>query len=623
MADPLQWQIEDQPLNWAAPSPAPRRRLWRGALLLLLLVGAAALAGQQYMAQHTKRTLEAIQNLLELQQLAYQQKDGELLFALLADDPAWRAAHLTPEGQRWLANGGQVTQVFRHGDDIWATVSWEDEAGDWQRFIFLTRQGDSLQQIAHSASFWGPTQSRTYTWGTLNLPQADMVWAEQIADFVAGRLARACSAPCPAWHVIVADRLGASAAPNTVYIPSPHLLGLDMAGAPGAPFWAALEQRLLSRLNPTVIRFAVPNRQQELTRLRYLAQRFQAQHPGLAVELVDRDALPGSPLAWLPTVDGAILTPTLALIAAGQTVDLTDLAASTPGFQSDDFYPQIWAGGVWQERLWLLPLGAEMPLLFLDGERLGVSAAGVAAGDWRWDTMMAYASALAAHRQRDASAGPFYGYVDTSLITLYAYAYSQGAAPLASSTIAETLAWYTGQLAPAGPLANLVTLDADARQLAHLNLLSSQRQTALWIDSPGQYEFQLLLKPLAVLPLPAGDAAPARIPLNVTGGVISSASPNPQAVWAWLHFLSQEAPTALSVRAIPARASVATRTRYWENLPPALTPTMRDAFASAQAITPADSAAFRWEQVAGVAAGRQTPIEAAARQPLPWFNASP
>lgn len=618
--EPLQWQVDDQPLNWSPP-PRPQRRWKRGALAAALVIGLVVLGWRQATARRIQRLLETVQAQLALQQAAYQQGDGELLLALLADDPAWRAAHLTPEGQAWLANGGQVTAITLEGEEIWATVTWEEAGSTWQRLIFLQREGESWRQIARPAAFWGPPQSFTYAWGRLTLLQADALWAQAIADFVADRLARACLAPCPAWEVVVTDRLSVSAAPNTIHVPSPRLLGLALTGAPGAPFWNALEQRLESQLRPAVIRFAVPNHNQELTSLGYLAQRFQAQHPDISLTLVDRDTLSGPPLAWLPTVDGAILTPTLALITAGRVHDLTDLAASTPDFHSADFYPSIWAGGLWQERLWLLPLGGDMPLLFLDGERLGVSAAGVAAGDWRWEAALAYAAALA---QRQTAAGrptPFYGYLDTSLATLYAYAYNQEPAPLSSATIAATLTWYTGQLAPAGPIANLVGLNAAERQLAHINLLSSRRQAALWIDSPGQYEFQLLLKPLALLPLPAAPGDPARTPLTITGGVISSASANPQAVWAWLHFLSREAPIPLGARTIPARASVAARTHYWDNLPAALAPNLRDAFATAQAITAADSDAFGWEQLAAVVAGRQTPLEAAQRRPLPWFSA--
>ncbi|MCA9932652.1 MAG: hypothetical protein KC415_01920, partial [Anaerolineales bacterium] len=92
-------------------------------------------------------------------------------------------------------------------------------------------------------------------------------------------------------------------------------------------------------------------------------------------------------------------------------------------------------------------------------------------------------------------------------------------------------------------------------------------------------------------------------------------------VWEWLTFLSYQQ-TAPRYRLIPARASVAEASGYWQMLPRPLAEALRAGFPFARPVTLEDMAYFDWEMVTAVTHNLLPPSQAAQQTtPLFWFAA--
>jgi len=150
-----------------------------------------------------------------------------------------------------------------------------------------------------------------------------------------------------------------------------------------------------------------------------------------------------------------------------------------------------------------------------------------------------------------------------------------------------------------------------------MNFQGARRKAAIWVDNPLNYEYQLLLDKIGVLPFPGMEALNGVAPLHVYGGFISQRSAAPLAMWEWLKFLSHQRPIP---RLIPARPSVAKDTNFWGALPPDLGNAMLLAFPRALAIPLREQAVISWALVDTVSTGDVTSLEAVAqRLEIQWF----
>ena len=132
-----------------------------------------------------------------------------------------------------------------------------------------------------------------------------------------------------------------TAAPQTLYLPSPRLVALDDEGQPAPLFWEELQTRLQGYLSPATIRFAIlPLQTHNEQLLRYYeaaAARFMVAHPQIAIELEILEALPAD-ISELVAYDGAAMPLTAEMVAAGLVRDLTEFVHTDPDFDPGDFY---------------------------------------------------------------------------------------------------------------------------------------------------------------------------------------------------------------------------------------------------------------------------------------------
>jgi len=602
--------------------------------------------------EETQDLIQAAQAILDIQQQAIADNDGELFFSIQDDDSDWFVAQLLPENQDVNRSGLNITNAEEHGESIWANAIWQEEGGEFQRILFFEWRAGQLRQISTDPNYWGTTLQIEADWGALAYYAVDDPWAATIANYVNDVVVDVCARGCLEnrlpFTIEIRDDYTETAEPNRIHMPSPRLLGLNAKGEPSSRFWRQLSKRIEKYLTPATIRFAVPPPRardgQTLFPYDNLAQQFMALNPEIRIELVHLESLSEENISTLALeFDGAAIPPTEAMLAAGQVHDLTDYINSDPDFDKADFYEQIWQGTLWRERTWFMPEAAEMQVLFYD--RVAYSRAEYLepSSRWTWDEMAQDVSSIVGDQQESSDLA--WGFLDVGLDSLLSYAYNWNnqcmeaatifcQSPLKTENIAAALDWYAQMAGQPGQMPDLSdqladglsrtqmlamgSLFDDERQvMLLLNFQGSQRKAAVWVDSPVNYEFNLLLSPVGVVSFPGSDRFDGITPLWVRGSFISQQSERPLAVWRWLNFLSYQSPTP---RFIPARPSVAAEMAYWTVLPRPLDDVMRTTFPFARPVTIEEQGMLTWEQVTAVLSGASSPQEAAQnRTKVQWF----
>ena len=376
---------------------------------------------------------------------------------------------------------------------------------------------------------------------------------------------------------------------------------LTAPGRPAAAFWDLLENALLAAYGRPTVRFAVPDATIAAA-YRPLAALYRAANPGRSVEIVVDPRLLTAPAAALAEVDGALLNPTADMITGGHVTDLTPFVAGSDAFDEGDFYAQIWDGGWWRERLWLLPLAAQMKVVFYDRAAYTAAERPVPSLRWTWAEMEADIAAFAA--EPPAGTHIDYGLLDGGSDLLYARAFTLGpacrstCAPLAQAEMQEAAAWYAARR-EAGVLLDLGGADDAGRESRYLTALSSRRSVAIWVeDAPALRITTCCSAPSACSPFPppttlkasrrcrsaAASSARRRRTRRRSGpGLISSAIRCRSPICGWF----------------PDAPRLPRRPAYWQIFPRPLDAAMRSAFPRARAVTIAEQGAFSFSLLGG------------------------
>ncbi|UCC52155.1 MAG: extracellular solute-binding protein [Anaerolineaceae bacterium] len=655
MGDQFNWKIEEEAEEPSAQTTQVRWTVgsilfWTIAIVATVSLLAGWFITRRESQKGTAELVEATQELLDLGQQAMAVGDGESFFSLQDKDADWFVAQLLPENQVANRNGLQVTNAEQQGIYIWANATWEEQGNEYQRILFFQWRGGQLRQVPSDPLYWGNRLQAEYEWGRLEYPAIDDPWTASMQTFVQNTVTDVCAEACLAdrlpFTLEVRSDFRKTAEPGHINIPSPRLLGLDSEGKPSSRFWQELSQRIHAYLTPATIRFAVPPLHDNKALLRYskLAEQFMALNPGITIELVELEALPENLSTLALEFDGAAVPPTEAMLAAGQVHDLTDFISSDPDFDKADFYEQIWQGTLWRDRNWFMPVAAEMLNLYYDTTYYRLAGHAEPSSRWTWDEMVQDVSSIVDDQPEPNEL--VWGFLDVGLDSLFSYAYNWNnqcsetatvycQTPLSTDNVAAALEWYkqlagqpgqmpdlSGELSDgfsATEMSSLETVLGEERQtILLLNFQGSRRKAAIWVDSPVNYEFNLLLSPVGVVPFPGSDRFDGITPLWLRGGFISQQSERPLAVWQWLKFLSYQSPAP---RFIPARPSVAAEMAYWTVLPRPLSDVMRTAFPFARPVTMEELGMLRWDQVTAVVSGELSAEEAAQDQPaIHWFG---
>lgn len=561
----FRWEIGEDDRNGTAPRAA-RRPHPRLALILaaLIVIGGFASLSRLRLRQANRQLIDALQQQLTLEIAARDRGDVELMTTLLGDDGGWLAAQFDASWR--LPSGMRVTAATWYP---WGIVAEAIDRAETRRTLFFVEDGQRRLRVERLPPFWESPVSVAYTWGSVTLPGNDIEWLETLASVVDETVAQA-PAGCATGplDVVIQTDFSRSAAPNTVWVPSAHLLGLGTDQRPTAAYWDDVAAAVTDTLGAADVRFAVPEAQAHY--FAPLARAYAAADgcARITLQSIPEDA-PAD--AWVAAADAALARPTPAQIIAGNVRDLTEYAFTDPAYAVTDHYRQIWRGGTWRERLWLAPHAAAMRVLYVDNATYARLERPLPGPGWTWREMVEDVTAIAALPPDDPIA---HALLPLTPDLTYAYALSHGG-PSADS-LAAAATWFDDLAVIPGAVLSPDVFIAE-RQARY------PRTVAMWVDIPLRYEYYLGLGALTVVPFPANAAFESVAPLWVDGFAISAAAEHPVTAWRWLTFLSHQPPPA-SLRHIPARPSVATETEFWETLPGPLAAVMRPAFATAQPV---------------------------------------
>ena len=386
-----------------------------------------------------------------------------------------------------------------------------------------------------------------------------------IESFVDSFIDRECDVTCqrqlPLHLEIENEYPNISVVRDNLFVASPHLLALDESGLPADPFWQALRFSLRNWSGARLIRFAVPNTDsfsstQMVQDYERLATLFRQQNPDVLVEIVPLDQLEGEPDNWLQEVDGAFLNPTEQLITAGLIHDLTPYVTSA-GFDQQNFYEQIWQGGWWRNRMWMMPASAQMNLLYYNSDAL--TNAGISHFNepisWAQFTM-----ALDTLSNLEQTGNYSEVFLDPTGDILYSLAYGKDTRcklrlpcmpALTSANITAAYEWYAQKSVVQNQMVDMSQLSLEEQKLLTLRLTSAQREVEIWVGRPVNFEYYIGLGALGIMSLPADGTAETfdqvkagLTPLHVRGYVISQSSAYPDLMFQWLDFLTYQPPNS-------------------------------------------------------------------------------
>ncbi len=312
---------------------------------------------------------------------------------------------------------------------------------------------------------------------------------------------------------------------------------------------------------PATITFAYL--EQDTPYYQELARTFSLDHPSIAINLLPR---PAGRLGELSFNDVDVMAGSLwlgRLIEEDDILSLSPWIEGNPGFALDDYYPGLLDLYTREGKLWAVPTGADLLVLYYNRDLCDRAGAPYPRAGWTWDDFLAAALIL-----RDEQAG-VYGYAAVSPpLEALLFAYQHGGRilddwqrpsrpTLDDPRTVEALDWYAGLVQRHGVAPSPEEMEqafgpGDEYALA-AGIVAGR--VAMWAGPYAQRGGLDWRQPWAfkwgMAPLPQ-DERPATWG-STEGLAISATAEDPEACWQWVQFLSRQAPSRLA----PARRSVA------------------------------------------------------------------
>jgi len=237
---------------------------------------------------------------------------------------------------------------------------------------------------------------------------------------------------------------------------------------------------------------------------------------------------------------------------------------------TSDFTPALLDAFRWQDGLYALPVGYDLPVIYYDKSLFDVAAVPYPQEGWTWQDFLTTAQKLTVRQGEQVIQ---YGYADLSAMAPVAFVYQHGGALTSSDEgdtllpvpslndprTAEALQWYIDLALYHGVMPNPAQVGP-----GEIRSLIAKGQVAMWSDwvahpTGGRKE---TFSTTGMVPLP-GDVIEA-VPIAVKGYAVSSGTRHPHASWLWIEYLSRQSDVkSVGDHWIPARSSVENNIETW------------------------------------------------------------
>lgn len=310
-----------------------------------------------------------------------------------------------------------------------------------------------------------------------------------------------------------------------------------------------------------------------------LAAKFEADNPGISVQLVSLDEITeqGSLEGWsddswqrlAAAADTAVFSLYPGATGRGLLRDLSELINADPDFHPEDFYPNTLESFQRNGGIWALPVGVNLHLVYYDKDAFDAAAVFYPTPGWMWDDFLTKAKALT---EREGERVTRYGcYWGPGLAQAYLLDH---AGPLLDEhvdpplprldrpEVAQAAQWYIDlvelhQVTPYFP--------PDQKYIERMQFLHGKKKAAMWSDSSASMHNWEQFHNLGLAPYPS-DGRDTNY-FSTRGYMMSAGTLHPQESWRWLRFLTRQPPPG-SGDLIPPRRSVAEEIGYWDGLDP-------------------------------------------------------
>ena len=296
---------------------------------------------------------------------------------------------------------------------------------------------------------------------------------------------------------------------------------------------------------------------------------FHQQHPTITVQFVAEGSSGSGPSELASLADTTILDSPLSSADSPLFLDLSPLMGSA-GFDSSSFWPGALQGCQTGEAAKGLPVSVRPYLIQYNQAAFTQAGLALPQPGWTWEDFKRDAQALSSPK----ATPPHYGFLENATsLTLgpqIDQALASGAGP---QELAARLQWHV-DLVRQGEIAG-----ADIAAQQGWATLIKNHQAALWIGTLSSLtnDLQGVDFSVGMAPFPTIAGTQASNPGDVSCAVISAGTRSPAASFAWIEFLSQQAPLDQISFSAPARMALADSSGYWQQLKPESVPVVKAA----------------------------------------------
>jgi len=338
--------------------------------------------------------------------------------------------------------------------------------------------------------------------------------------------------------------------------------------------WHTTKQSTLPSEEPdreqTIVRFAVPDWELEQGNLYKLAEQFEAQNPGIHIEIKPFSQVLGlssmeeftvTDDLWLKLASGADVFRVIFIngidrqpVHDGLVRDLSPFIDEDTTFKADDFHNGALDAAAWEGGVWAIPTALDYELVLFDKEAFDAAGVPYPVPGWTWDDLATRARALTVHHSGQVTRWGFVWvpFEPAEIIELRTGSLLDDTTTppvprFTESEVMEAVQW-------------LVELTCHDQAIATESV--QEGAAAMWSSSAWRVHSRQ--RNIGVVPYPIEKPDSETTPMHLEQIVMSASVFHPEAAWRWMDFLSRQPPGQPGW--IPARRSVAEATGFWNKL---------------------------------------------------------
>ncbi len=322
------------------------------------------------------------------------------------------------------------------------------------------------------------------------------------------------------------------------------------------------------------VSFAVPDWELEQGHIYELVKQFEAQNPGIRVEIKPFTQVLGLSSTeefevtddfWLKLASGADVFRVIFLngidrqpVDNGQVRDLKPFIIDTyTTFDPDDFYAGALEAGAWDGGVWAIPTALDYALILFDKQAFDTAGVPYPKAGWTWDDLAISARALTIRQGERVIRWGFAwdSFSPAEIVELRFGALvddtSMPPAPLFTQPqVAATVQW----------LSDLAYRD----RAITLEPMVPEDTAAMWSSTVSTWQAYARQQDVGIVPYPVDEPSSKTTRMYLEQVAMSSGALHPEAAWRWIDFLSRQPPSRPGW--MPARRSVTEATGLWDGL---------------------------------------------------------